>query len=227
MPKQTKQVLTDCIIPGNCFPVHCMGFTPFNAFPGGKCHLLSTYFPLSFFPGKGIRFPVSVRQALTSLNLFDRRMTDARGHSHLLRFMPKQNAVITFDFSIAEATGWSLAVTPAFFPKDVCFSLLIPPKRGEQTESNFGFIFLLQAAMFFNCMHRTTQGKSFRILFVLQTPKALWEYNQPFPSFPGLCGCSMKALEVKMILFCNRVIGRSGFQRTNRHFQNTARWVYA
>jgi hypothetical protein len=78
-----------------------MDFTPFNAFPGGKCHLLSTYFPLSFFPWKEIRFPVFVRQALTSLSLFDRRMTDARGHCHLLRLMLKQNAVIALDFSIA------------------------------------------------------------------------------------------------------------------------------
>jgi len=51
--------------------------------------------------------------------------------------MQKHWAVIDFCFPGAEASFQPSSMVPVLFPKDVCFSLLIPPRRSEQDEAYF------------------------------------------------------------------------------------------
>jgi len=52
-------------------------------------------------------------------------------------FLQKQWAAIDFYFPVAEASFQSSSMIPVLFPKDVCFSLLIPPGWSEQDEASF------------------------------------------------------------------------------------------
>jgi hypothetical protein len=68
--------------------------------------------------------------------LFSRLIQDAETPCIITRLLPEQFAVIDSGKSVASNVNAFLNRT-CIFPKDVCFSLLIPPKRSEQDEDFF------------------------------------------------------------------------------------------